>query len=133
MTTKRYETDPKALMTAKEILFRDTDFPGNDLWEPVTIERYTYGGFRTDRIRERNRITNALGLPKCHGLDFLAIKGTDSLTSVFLANVLKDAAQGIDTLRVDGVQLWPQTGFRYDGSYMSYEEKPVPVEGGDTP
>lgn len=124
---KRYETNPKALLTAKEILYRDNDIPNNEKWIPVKVAKGWYGGARVDRIRERNRVTNALGLTECHGLEFMSLNESNG-SGAFLANVLADAAKGIDTLRVDGIQLWPQTGFEHHGSYMGYKEAPLPQE-----
>ncbi len=117
-----YETDVNKLLAAKEILFRDNQSDG--AWKLVTIAKCCYGGARIDRLRERNRITNGLGLPTCVGLELWCIEHGNGW-STCLADVLSEAAQGIDTLSIDGAQLWPQTGFSYYGEYMYYAEEGI--------
>lgn len=61
-------------------------------WETskVFITRCHYGGYRTDRIRDRNSITNTFGFEECRSPKFMSCDDLDGNSGTFLANILSD-------------------------------------------
>jgi hypothetical protein len=81
----------------------------------VKITKSGYGGFRTDRVSERNKITNALGFKHCEGREFMNCEEKDG-SGTYLANVLEDYGK--------------ETFFIENGTALSYQTD-IQTKGGD--
>lgn len=62
----------------------------NGIGTRCKIAKAYYGGARTDRLRERNKLTNALGFEKCSGRVFLSAEDLEGNGGIFLADIMSN-------------------------------------------
>ena len=72
---------------------------------PVTLERSSYGGARTDRLATRNAFTNQIGLPECKGMTVYSLDDKNGFGGTFFADVVKGYGKDGDSIIVDDNEM----------------------------
>ena len=77
----------KRIIKSKNLILFDCNRYTNKK-KKVKIVKGNYGGCRIDRIRDRNRITNALGFKECSGISVMSCDDIKNTGGTFLADIL---------------------------------------------
>lgn len=103
----------KRITTSKNLIYVKIRH-GKISKDNVKIMIDNYGGCRISRIRERNKITNALGFKECSGTHFMSCG--DENGGTFLANILS--------------HYGPNEYFMENGDILSFETD-IKIKGED--
>jgi hypothetical protein len=88
--------------------------------KPSEVCRSNYGGGRTDRLAERNRFTNFIGMPNASGASFWSVDDAQQNGGTFLADVVRHYGVNGYVFMDDNVILDLQHDLSMDGGACGY-------------